>query len=117
MVALVVYPFVFGSNHGSTTSASGSPAPVGSGASHGPGASPSQDTGSASPRVSFLSYTVVNNDYMQKIANSFNLKLWELQAANPQVPADGHIEIGQVLSVPPAGYFTQPPATPIPSAS
>jgi LysM repeat protein len=117
MVALVVYPFIFSSNHGSTTSASGSPAPVGSGASHGPGASPSQDTASASPRVSFLSYTVVNNDYMQKIANSFNLKLWELQAANPQVPADGHIEIGQVLNVPPAGYFTQPPATPIPSAS
>jgi LysM repeat protein len=116
MVALVVYPFIF-SNHGSTAVSSGSPAPVGSGASHG-GASPSQGTGSsASPRVSFLAYPVVKNDYMAKIALRFNLSLYELMAANPQVPANGHIEVGQILNIPPAGFFTPPPASANPSAS
>jgi len=116
MVALVAYPFVFGSNHGSTTV--GSTAPVGSGAGQSPIASSSQGTGaSASPRVSFLTYTVRKNDYMAKIAVLYNLSLYELQAANPSVPADGHIEVGQVLNIPPAGYFTPAPASANPSAS
>ncbi len=116
MVALVAYPFVFPSNYGSTAGGSGSLAPVGSGASHGPGASSSQGTGSsATPRVSFQIYTVKKGDYMGAIAALFNLSLYELQAANPQVPADGHIEVGQPLNVPPAGYFTPPPASANPS--
>ena len=116
MVALVTYPFVFGSNHGST--AVGSNAPVGSGGGQSPSASSSQGTGaSASPRVSFLTYTVRKNDYMAKIAAQYNLSLYELQAANPVVPADGHIEVGQVLNIPPAGYFTPAPASANPSAS
>ena len=115
-VALAVYPFVFGSSHGSTVS--GSALPVGSNASQVPSASSSQGAGaSASPRVSFLTYTVKKNDYMAKIAAMYNLSLYELQAANPVVPADGHIEIGQPLNIPPAGYFTPPPASANPSAS
>lgn len=115
MVALVVYPFVFGSNRGSATVGSGSP--VGSGASQGPSASPQSSVGSPSPRFSFLAYKVVANDYMAKIAAKFNLSLYELQAANPQVPDNGHIEPGQILNIPPAGYFTPPPASANPSAS
>jgi LysM repeat protein len=116
MVALVVYPIVFGPNHGSTVV--GSALPVGSSASQVPSASSSQGTGaSASPRVSFLTYTVKKNDYMAKIAAMYNLSLYELQAANPVVPADGHIEVGQILNIPPAGYFTPPPVSANPSAS
>lgn len=117
MVALVLYPFIFSSNHGPTAVGSGGPAPVGSGANQGSGSSPSQGTvTSASPRFSFLAYPVVKNDYMAKIALRFNLSLYELQAANPQVPANGHIEVGQILNIPPAGYFTPPPASANPSA-
>ena len=114
MVALVAYPFIFSGSHGSTPVGSGSPAPIGS--NQAPSDSPSQGPAvSAGPRVSFLAYTVVKNDYMAKIASKFNLSLYELQAANPQVPSNGHIEVGQVLSVPPAGYFTLPPASANPS--
>jgi hypothetical protein len=113
-VALVAYPLLF-SGHGSGPTVSGSPAPGGSGPSQGPTASPSQAAGAGSPRVSFLAYVVVKNDYMAKIASKFNLSLFELMAANPIVPANGHIEVGQTLQIPPAGYFTQPPASANPS--
>ncbi len=118
MVALVLYPFVFSSNHGPTAVGSGAQAPVGSGASQGSGASPSQGTGTSGlPRVSFQTYLVKSGDYMAKIAQRFNLTLYELQAANPLVPANGHIEIGQILNIPPAGYFTPPPASANPAGS
>jgi LysM repeat protein len=115
MVALVVYPFVFGSNHGSTVSGSGSP--VGSRASQGPSASSSQGTGaSASPRVSFLTYVVKPGDYLLGIAGKFNLTLYEIEAANPKIADFEHILVGWVLNIPPAGYFTPPPASANPSA-
>ena len=115
MVALVAYPFIFSGNHGSTGPSS--PGPVGPGGSHGPSASPSQSQAQGSPRVSFLAYTVLKNDYMAKIASKFNLQLFELMAANPIVPPNGHIEVGQILNIPPAGYFTAPPASAVPAAS
>jgi hypothetical protein len=116
MVALVVYPFVFGSNHGTTALGSGSPG--GSGASQVPSASSSRGTApSASPGVSFLTYKVKAGDYLAKIALTYNLAQWELLRANPELQDNpSHIEAGQILKIPPAGYFgTQPPATPVPS--
>lgn len=113
MVALVVYPFVFGSNHGSTPGGVGSP--VGTGASQGPSASSSQGTvPSASSRFSFQTYKVKSGDYLAKIAAKYNLQSWELLAANPSLQGNpNHIEVDQVLNIPPAGYYgTQPPATP-----
>ena len=116
MVALVAYPFVFGSNHGST--AVGPSAPVGSGAGQSPSASSSQGTGaSAAPRVSFLTYVVKKNDNLSQIAITFNLTLYEIEAANPKIPDFEHIQVGWVLNIPPAGYFTPPPASANPSAS
>jgi LysM repeat protein len=116
MVALVIYPFVFSSNHGSTAPGSGSPAPVGSGASQGPSASSSQGMGaSASPRFSFLTYVVKSGDYLAKIAGRFNLTLYEIEAANPQISDFEHIQVGWPLNIPPAGYFTPPPAVPLPA--
>jgi hypothetical protein len=116
MVALVVYPFVFGSNHGSTTLGSGSP--VGSGASQVPSASSSRGTApSASPGVSFLTYKVKSGDYLAQIALTYNLQVWELLRANPELQDNpSHIEVGKVLNIPPAGYYgTLPPVTPAPS--
>jgi nucleoid-associated protein YgaU len=113
MVALVAYPFVFSSNHGSAVG-SGSPAP--SGANH-PSASPSAVV-SASTGFSFQKYTVVPGDYLQKIATKYNLQQWEILMANPSLQGNpNHIEVGQPLNIPPAGYFgTQPPASSGPSA-
>ena len=113
MVALIVYPFVFGSNHGSTAIGSGSP--VGSGASQGPSASSSQGTvPSASASFSFQKYTVKTNDGLTNIAATYNLQLWEILKANPELQNNpNYIVSGQVLNIPPAGYYgTQPPATP-----
>jgi len=113
MVALIVYPFVFGSNHGSTAIGSGSP--VGSGASQGPGASSSQGTvPSASASFRFQKYTVQPNDILINIATTYNLQQWEIVMANPVLQSNpNYIVSGQVLNIPPAGYYgTQPPATP-----
>ena len=114
MVALVVYPFVFGSNHGSTVSGSGSP--VGSGASHGPASSPSA-TVSTSPSFAFQRYTVKTNDNLTDIAARYNLQLWEILKANPELQNNpSYIQVGKVLNIPPAGYYgTFSPVTPVPS--
>jgi hypothetical protein len=114
MVALVVYPFVFGSNHGSTVSGSGSP--VGSRASNGPASSPSVGV-STSPSFAFQRYTVKTNDNLTDIAARYNLQLWEILKANPELQNNpSYIQVGKVLNIPPAGYYgTFSPVTPVPS--
>ena len=114
MVALVAYPFVFSSNHGSAVG-SGSPAPTGGG--NHPSASPSAVV-SASSGFAFQRYPVQAGDYLQKIATKYNLQQWEILMANPILQGNpNHIEVGQILNIPPAGYFgTQPPASAAPSA-
>jgi LysM repeat protein len=118
MVALVLYPFVFSSNRGPTAVGSGGQAPVGSGATQGSGASPSQGTGtSASASFSFQKYTVQPNDSLLEIATRYNIQQWEIVMANPVVQSNpNYIVSGQVLNIPPAGYYgTLPPVTPVPS--
>ncbi len=61
------------------------------------------------PSPTFMQYWVRPGDNFSKIASQFNLKLWELQLANPQVKDPNHIVVGEVLSIPPAGLLTQPP--------
>jgi LysM domain len=114
MVALVAYPLMF-SGHGSTSVGSGSPAPFGTGASQGPSASPSAGGGSPTPGFTFQTYVVKKGDYLALIAGKFNLTLYEVEAANPDIVDFEHILVGQKLKIPPAGYFTPPPATPVPT--
>jgi hypothetical protein len=64
------------------------------------------------PAATFLMYFVMSGDNMSKIAAKFNVKLWELQQANPEVPPDGHIEVGQLLRIPSPGQFSQSSVAP-----
>ena len=118
MVALILVPILL-SNHGGS---SAGPSPSGSTAVAGsilPGTSllPSASQPPSSAGQSFLQYAVKSNDSMALIAKRFNLQLWELLLANPQVTNPDHIEVGQVLNIPPAGLLTLPPVTPSPSST
>lgn len=54
-------------------------------------------------------YVVRKGDTLVSIANKFNLQLWELELANPNIKDPNHIEVGWRLSIPPAGFLTPPP--------
>jgi len=111
MVALLVIPILL-NQHGSTSStATGSPASAAPG-SGGPGASASVSTpGTPGASASYLVYLVKANDNLSLIALKFNLKLWELLLANPQITDMNHIQVGDPLNIPPPGLLTQPPAS------
>ena len=64
------------------------------------------------PAATFLTYLVRPGDNMSNIAPRFALRLWELQQANPEVPPDGHIEVGQILRIPSPGQLSPPSAAP-----
>jgi LysM repeat protein len=57
-------------------------------------------------------YIVKSGDYADNIAARFNLQLWELKLANPQVPDLNHIVVGQSLNIPDAGQMSRPSAAP-----
>ena len=117
MVALVAFPLVFGGKSGGAAPSFGSFAPVGSGASQVTGASPSA---APSGTVTMLIYIVKSGDYLAKIALKYNLDPADILAANPVLQGNpDHIEVGQRLKIPPAGYFTPSPApaTPTPAAT
>lgn len=62
--------------------------------------------------ATYMVYTVKANDNLSAIATRFNLSLWEIELANPQLIDPNHIEVGQLLNIPPPGLLTQPPASP-----
>jgi nucleoid-associated protein YgaU len=112
-VALVMFPIVTKSG-GSIGGANGSLGPSGS----LPVASVAPSAGdSPTSRASYLQYQVKSGDYLQKIATQFNLHLWEIMLANPQITNFDHIQVGDIINIPPAGLLTQPPASPSPSPS
>ena len=111
-VALILFP-ILTSPHGSTPGPSGSLPSGGSGALDT--SAPSvQDTPSAG--TSFLQYTVKSGDYMAKIATKFNIPLWELELANPDVNPN-YIQVNQILNIPAPGQLTMPPASPSATAT
>jgi LysM repeat protein len=65
-----------------------------------PGASPTAAR-SPSTTATFIVYVVRSGDTLSAISNRFNVTLAQLWAANPQIPANGHIEVGQLINVPP----------------
>jgi hypothetical protein len=105
MVALVLIP-ILTSGHG--TSGGGNPSPSAGPSGAGPAATASS-TLMAAP--SFVRYRVLSGDSLSSIASRFNLHLWELLLANPDIPDPNHLNIGQILDIPPPGLLTHPPAT------
>jgi hypothetical protein len=63
----------------------------------------------------WFTYRVLPGDTMSKIAGKFNLQLWELELANPQITNFNRLLVGQLLYIPPPGQVTEPPTTPVPS--
>lgn len=110
MVALVAFPILMNQRGGG--GAQGTPS-----AQASTSASPSSAVPSPTAQFTYIQYTVQSGDYLAKIAAKFNLHLWEIQIANPQIADFNHIEVGQVINIPPAGLLTQPPATAAPTAS
>ena len=83
----------------------------------GCGALPSAASSAASnagstPAPTFLVYIVKSGDYADNIAARFNLQLWELKMANPQIADLNHIVIGETLYIPDAGQMSRPSAAP-----
>jgi LysM repeat protein len=64
----------------------------------------------AGPAPTFMQYHVRSGDYFSKIASQFNLRLWELELANPQITDFNHIVVGQEINIPPAGLLTPRPS-------
>jgi hypothetical protein len=114
-VALVMFPIITKSG-GTTGGASGSLGLGPSGSASLPSASASQGSGSATSSIAYTIYHVRSGDYLAKIAAQYNLHLWEVILANPQITNFDHIEVGQIVYIPPAGLLTQPPS-PSPSHS
>ena len=116
MVALIAVP-ILTSNHGATgPGTSHSPSTTTSQGPASPSAASASPSASTGPGSSYLQYTVKTNDSLSVIAQRFNLALWEIELANPQVTDPNHLEVGQVLNIPPAGLLTHPPASPSSSA-
>jgi nucleoid-associated protein YgaU len=111
-VALVMFP-ILTKSPGGIGGASGSPIPLGSFVV--PSFAPSPSGGVPTPGISYAVYHVKSGDYLQKIATQFNLHLWEIQLANPQITNFDHIQVGDPINIPPAGLLTQPPASLSPS--
>lgn len=83
--------------------------------SQGCGAEPSAAASAASsrgpaPAATFLTYIVMSGDYLSKIAAKFNLRLWELEQANPQITDFNHIVVGEILNIPYPGQLSWPSA-------
>jgi hypothetical protein len=90
----------FASNFAAPTTTSGAlPTPILPSWTSGPG---------------WFAYKVLPGDTMSAIATKFNLPLWQLELANPQVTDFNSLLIGQLLNIPPPGQGTQPPTTSVP---
>jgi hypothetical protein len=115
MVALVLLPILTASHGGGGTGgASPTPAVQASG-SVKVSASPTR-TITPAAEFTYMQYSVRSGESLTIIANRFNLKLWEIELANPQITDFNHLEVGQIINIPPAGLLTQPPVTPSPGA-
>lgn len=101
MVALFIGPLVWGQKAGTGPAPSVSPS-----ASMQPSVAP---TPSAAGTVMFTNYTVKINDTIAKIAGLYNLPIFAIQAANPDIPDINYIQVNQIIKIPPVGFFTPAP--------
>jgi hypothetical protein len=117
MVALIMFPIIANQKGGG----------IGNGGGNG-GSSPSPsaiasavDSEQPSPTVAqaaapslpdgWFSYRVLPGDFIAKIAQKFNLQVWEVEVANPQIHNFDILYVGWNLKIPPPGLLTPPPAT------
>jgi LysM repeat protein len=110
MVALILIP-ILTSGRGTTGN---NPSPSGDASGAVPTALSSPTPTAA---ASFLRYRVQSGDNLYSIASRFNLHLWEIELANPDITDFNHLSIGQILDIPPVGLLTRPPATAAPAGS
>jgi LysM repeat protein len=117
MVALILIPILL-SSHGSGGIAPQASASSPAQGSAIPGASDGTSVASTpTASATFLRYAVKPNDNLSTIAQRFNLHLWEIEVANPDITDFNYLQVGQILNIPPPGLLTQPPSTPSPGAS
>jgi LysM repeat protein len=62
------------------------------------------------PGPTFTKYFVRAGDNLVKIASQFNLQVWELELANPQIVDFNHIVVGQAINIPPVGLLPAEPS-------
>lgn len=113
MLALALFPIVT-SSKGTTAGGSGAAESGAIGSGPVQSAGPSASSVSGSPRSTFFQYQIKSGDQMWAIARVFNIQLQDLIDANPQVKDPNHLEVGQVLNIPPPGWHAT--ASPGPSA-
>ena len=117
MVALILFPIISSQKGGGVGNGGGgnggsSPSPSANSSaldSEQPSASAAQAV--ASLPDGWFSYRVLPGDFVAKIAQKFNLQVWEVEVANPQIHNFDILYVGWNLKIPPPGLLTPPPAT------
>jgi LysM repeat protein len=111
VAAVAAYPIITGSKVNNPVIGGPSTPPTSSASSFGTtGVWP--ETGgppTVTPVPQTQQYVVQKGDTLARIAARFNLQIWELEVANPNIKDPNHIEVGWRLSIPPAGVLTPPP--------
>jgi LysM repeat protein len=80
-----------------------------------PGPLPTPVSPSWTSGPGWFAYKVLPGDTLSAIATKFNLQLWQLELANPQITNFNKLYVGETLYIPPPALLTQPPTTPVPS--
>jgi LysM repeat protein len=113
MVALILFPILTSPKSGGLAGGGGgTQAPIASGPAESPTPQGSP-TPTAAPTLpdGFFVYRVLPGDFTLKIAQRFNLQLWELELANPQIKDFTLIQAGQIMYIPPPNLLTLPPSS------
>ena len=115
MVALILFPILTQPRSGGIGGGGGggeaTPSPIATGGgSPTPAGSPTAAPAASLPE-GYFRYHVLPGDFTLKIAQKFNLQIWELELANPQVKDFAVIQVGQVLLIPPPNLLTEPPSS------
>jgi hypothetical protein len=113
MVALILFPILSSPKSGGLGGGGGSTqGPIASGPVDSPTPQGSP-TPTAAPTLpdGFFAYRVLPGDYIAKIAQKFNLQVWEVEVANPKITNFDYLQVGWTLLIPPPNLLTLPPST------
>jgi len=113
MVALVLFPILTSPRSGGGLGNGGgsTPAALDTGAIATPTEEPSPTaTPAATLPDGWFLYRVLPGDYIAKIAQKFNLQVWEVELANPQITNFDYLQVGWSLKIPPPNLLTPPPS-------
>lgn len=117
MVALIMFPIIanqkgggIGNGGGGNGGSSPSPSAIASAVDSGQASPTSAGPPAPSLPDGWFSYRVLPGDFIAKIAQKFNLQVWEVEVANPQIHNFDILYVGWSLKIPPPGLLTPPPA-------